>query len=214
MELNDPIEQEVIEEKLNCISIGLRVTVANDPSLHDWYIRHFRKWLLYREYQIVAASFGIHLNAQTPHIHYHVVVTGKILSNPLASLKRDFMIGKIEHDFNTYQDTLEFPKSFISGTYKGRINLSLQMKSHIDIGEDVFNFLQYPFKEGLTNSKYNYNLDEYGGQSQLQEKAIAIYQSKQRELAQKKKKEEKDLSEWEKLVKYLDEFRPDRMEQV
>lgn len=215
MESNTPIQQqEAIEEQLNCITLGLRVTTANDTRLHDWYITHFKKWLDYRGYHILATSFGIHVNAEHPHFHYHLIVTGKLLSNPLASLKRDFDIGKITHEYNTYQDTLVLPKYFTSEKYKGRINISLQMKHHINIGTDIFNFLQYPFKEGVTNSKYNYNLDEYGGQSQLQEKAIAIYQSAKRELEKKKKKEDKDLGEWEKLVKYLDEFHPDRLEQV
>jgi len=204
MELNNPNNQSTTEEQLNCITIGLRVTVINDERIHDWYITHFRKWLLYRKYQISGASFGIHLNAEHPHIHYAVVATGKLLSNPLATLKRDFDLGKVQTEYNTKQDTLGLPAFFTAAKYKGRINISLQMKNHISIGEDVFNFLQYPFKEGLTNSKYNYNLDEFGGQSQLQEKSIAIYQARRKELEKKKKKEEKDLSEWDKLVKYLD----------
>jgi len=213
--MDNYIEQtSIVKEIHNCITVGLRVHCPNEKDIHEWYLDHFMKWLKYRKYVLLAASCGVHTNTTEDHIHYHCVVKGQTLANPLATMKRDFEIGKVQTEYKYDLYSRELPSSFIDGKYKNRINMSLSFKVQTDIGKDVMNFLQYPFKEGNTILERNYNLDEYGGQDQLQAQAIAIYQASQHQQQKKELKVKKDKSEWQVICDLLDLNQPQDLDQV
>lgn len=198
----------------NCMTIGLRVHCPNDSDIQDWYIGHFKDWLNYRNYVLLGSSVGIHINTGEHHFHYHCLVQGRLLSNPLDTMKRDFNLGKVPLYYKSQADVRKLPDKFLGGRYKSRLNMSLTMKVQTDIGKDVFRFLQYPLKEGRTLSDHLYNLDEYGGLDELMAKATAEYEIAQAKRVKELAKKEKDKSDWEKIVGYLAQLRPSNVREV
>ncbi|AXH74951.1 MAG: putative replicase [Cressdnaviricota sp.] len=198
----------------NCITIGLRVHCENDSDIQEWYINHFKDWLKYRDYNLLASTMGIHINTGEHHFHYHCVVQGQLLKNPLATMKRDFELGKVPLQYNTRSAVEKLPTSFIGGKHKSRINLSLKMVVQTDIDKNVFRFLQYPLKEGRTLPSQLYNIDEYGGLNELMTKAKAEYEVAQAKRVKELAKKEKDKSDWDKIVEYLGQSRPSNVKEV
>lgn len=204
-----PVKKEIH----NCITIGLRVHCENDSDIQEWYIGHFKDWLKYRDYNLLASTMGIHINTGEHHFHYHCLVQGQLLKNPLATMKRDFELGKVLLRYKSRNDG-KFPNSFIGGKHKSRINLSLKMVVQTDIGKDVYRFLQYPLKEGRTLPSQLYNIDEYGGLDELMTKAQAEYEVAQAKRVKELAKKEKDKSDWDKIVGYLEQLRPSNVREV
>lgn len=205
---------DIKKEIHNCITIGLRVHCENDSDIQDWYIGHFKDWLKYRDYVLLASTMGIHINTGEHHFHFHCVVQGHLLKNPLATMKRDFDLGKVPLTYKSNAMVKSLPDNFVGGKHKSRINLSLKMVVQIDIGKDVFRFLQYPLKEGRTLQHHNLNIDEYGGVDALMTKAQAEYEVAQAKHVKELAKKEKDKSDWEKIVEYLGQLRPSNVREV
>lgn len=142
--------EKYIQEDTTPISrlcIGLRVHVEDSKLLHKFYLDNFRRWLDYRKYTIINYTAGVHTNTANPHIHIHYIAEGKKLSNPIATMKRDFT-EKLGTMYPNVPKAIrdEMPKGFTTEKYKGRINMSLQIK---DLEENnIERFLQYPLKEG------------------------------------------------------------------
>jgi len=179
----------------------------------DFYVKHFNEWLEYRHLPVQNSSFGLHKNTGNEHFHYHIVSYGNNLSNPIATLKRDFELGKVKISYKNRKDSMEHPKTFTKNLYKGRINMSLRITSISDM-DQAFRFLQYPLKEGITCKEYNYKLDEFGGYEQLKTNAVAEYTHACNAAKQKEKKKETALSEWQQLVEMLDSEWPSEFDEV
>jgi len=188
------------------LAIGLRVHLKHQVSLGEFYVDNFHAWLKYRGYEIVDCTSGFHLNTEAPHIHIHVVAKGKLLSNPIASLKRDYNMNKILTRLPKYRDYEE--NNFTGQTYKNKINMSLQMKTLEE--KDLKRYLQYPLKEQncLTSSLTAEETE------QLMELAHTEYLASKRRRETEQKHEEKKLSEWQELVKIVDEFQPGDIEEA
>jgi hypothetical protein len=176
-------------------------------------MNQFTRWLKYRDYKINSSSFGVHKNTGNEHFHFNIESHGKPLSNPLATMKRDYETGKVDTYWKTPEECKTYPKTFTKNLYKGRINMSLRITQNND-GDQLFRFLQYPLKEGLTVHKYNHNLDDFGGYEQLKTNAVAEYTHCLNAAKQAEDKKEKQLTEWQELVILLDKREPTDFDQV
>ncbi len=202
---------------MNQIFCSLRITCPNSIQLHSWYILNFNKWLSHRGYKLINHTYGVHLNTEVAHFHYHLVIEGKKkLSNPLATLKQDFGYQTTQKLFEEYQSQCaanELPKSFIGQEYKSKINMSVQMKNVTDDAGKK-RFLQYPLKEGNTDEKHNclqglpYDIIEIMSLSKAEYLASNLVREK------KEKSEEKSKSEWSTLVEHISNKHPESIGQV
>lgn len=194
--------------------VSIRVTCDNLPALQDWYVANFERWLEYRNYKIINNTYGVHLNTESPHFHYHLVVEGKkSLSNPLATLKQDYGFGTTSKvDIIYLTNPANFPTSFIGQEYKGKINMSVKITEEKPLTQK--RFLQYPLKEGNTDEKHinlhglPYALDE------LKAFAKSEYESALLKRKQKEQKEEKTKSEWEELLAHYEKHKPENLGEV
>lgn len=191
------------------LAIGLRVHVEDENLLHKFYLDNFLSWLKFRKYNLINYTAGIHTNTANPHIHIHFIAEGKKLSNPIATLKRDFR-EKMPVEYPNIPKELrdKLPRSFIGQTYKGRINMSLQIK---DLEENnIERFLQYPLKEGklirtdLGEDKVN----------AIMEIAQLEYKNSLAKQANKEQKEKEKENEWDKMCEYLDKEKPQDIRQI
>lgn len=199
------------------LCIGIRIHVINETPIQDYYLDNLLSWLKYREYDVESYTAGIHIATENPHIHIHCLARGKLLSNPVATFKRDYQLNKLPTILGEGLN-YPYPDSLIGQKYKGKINLSIQMKEHVhpeDDGNCLTNlidslngrrYLQYPLKEGLP-LRHSGNLtkefiEELMKNAQQEYKeAQERYEVKQQ---YKERKEAKELSEWAKLCDYLD----------
>lgn len=204
--------EKYIQEDTTPISrlcIGLRVHVEDSKLLHKFYLDNFRRWLDYRMYTIINYTAGVHTNTANPHIHIHYIAEGKKLSNPIATMKRDFT-EKLGTMYPNVPKAIrdEMPKGFTTEKYKGRINMSLQIK---DLEENnIERFLQYPLKEGQL---IDTDLDLVKVKT-LTEIAQTEYKNSLAKQASKDRKEKEKESEWDKMVTELDKNNPTTIEQV
>lgn len=193
------------------LAIGLRVHVENCPKLHDFYLTNFRNWLNFRKYKLINYTAGIHLNTANPHIHIHFIAEGKKLSAPIDTLKRDFnkRLGT-QFPLETFEERAKWgcPLNMVSEKYKGKINMSLQIK---DLEEhNIDRFLQYPLKEGRLISS-DLPLVKLNA---LMEVAQTEYQNSLAKQANHERKEKEKESEWEKMCETIDQQEPTTLRQV
>jgi uncharacterized short protein YbdD (DUF466 family) len=185
--------------------VGIRIHVKNDQEEQDWYIDNLIKWLEYRKYTIIKYTIGAHINTSNEHIHIHLYVSGKKLSNPIATMKRDYETGKITTEYKNVEQTKKY-KTVTGDMYKGKINMSIQMKTIKETDEnDIERYLQYPLKEGLV-LRTNLPPDEA---KQLQMNAKAEYAAAKQKQLEREKKEKKGMSDWEEFVNHLDQYQPE-----
>lgn len=195
------VEQEPSREET---LIGIRIHVKNKEELQDWYIDNILEWIKYRKYEIINYTIGAHINTGNEHIHIHMHVKGKKLSNPIATLKRDYEKGNVTTYSKNMKQTEELPKTIIDGKYKNKINISIQMKTTNE-ENDIKRYLQYPLKEGLV-LRTNLPPDEA---KQLQMNAKAEYAAAKQKQLEREKKEKKGMSDWEEFVNHLDQYQPE-----
>lgn len=198
---------------MSSLCIGIRIHAENNRPLQEYYLDNMLHWIEYRKYDSPTYVAGIHLETENPHIHIHIITKGKALSNPIATMKRDYQMGKVPTSVPGYKD-YEYPESVIGQTYKGRINMSIQMtelEENESLQQNITRFLQYPLKEGL---ELRSNIDT----KELKENAMKEYKESkekhERLKTEKQKKEAKELSEWVKFSNYLDEQQPINLEEA
>ena len=164
-------------------------------------------WLKYKTYVIQRYTVGAHINTGNEHIHIHVEATGrKKLTNAIATMKRDYNLGKISTVYKNKEQSETLPKTVTEGEYKGKINISIQMKTiNINDKKDIERYLQYPLKEGLVLCS-NLPPEEI---KQLERNAKAEYAVAQQKQVNRDKKEKKSLSDWQEFVNHLNEKEPD-----
>jgi len=186
---------------MDTILISLRCHYDKEQDIH-WYILNWKNWLEYRDYTVTASSFGIHKNSGNFHFHFHCIALGKMITNSIATLQRDFNMGKVKTTLDpTRHSNLT---NFVGQKYKNKINMSVKLTRVTDINDDVTNYLQYPLKEGLSLQKYNHGLEEYGGYEELLSAAKGIYKAALYKQQKEKEREENKLTEWQQLVNHLD----------
>lgn len=188
------------------LAIGLRVHLKHQETLGRFYEDNFLAWLRFREYEVQHHTSGFHLNTEAPHIHIHVVAKGKALSNPIASLKRDYNMNKILTRLPKYRDFEE--TNFTEQKYKNKINMSLQMKVLDE--KDLKRYLQYPLKEKNLLSSTLCEEET----THIMEMAHTEYLASKRRRETEQRHEEKKMTEWQELVKTVDEFQPENLEEA
>lgn len=207
---------------MTTLCIGIRIHAENNRPLQDYYVDNMLYWLQYRNYDIEYYTSGIHLDTENPHLHLHVIATGKKLSNPVATLKRDYDTKKIVTQFPAHQE-YDYPESVVGQKYKGKINLSIRMTDpqyhpsvladdRTSYDKNIRRYLGYPLKEKrpLRNT--------YPDWETLMEEAHAEYKQAiarhEATAVQKERKEQKQLSEWVKLSQNLEENNPQNLEEA
>lgn len=191
--------------------IGIRIHVPNNERHQIWYQENIFNWLKFRKYTIQRYVVGSHINTGNEHIHIHVETQGgKKLSNPIATMKRDYELGKILTEYRCKEDMKEFIPIH-KGEYKGRINISIQMTQlNISQEKDIERFLQYPMKEGIVVAT---NLPQEIA-TQLECNAKAEYATALAKQEKIKTKEKKNLSDWQEFVNHLDKEDPKSIRQA
>lgn len=182
------------------IIVGFRChcTEAQD----HYFMYNFIEWLKYRKYVILHFSTGIHTNTEHRHFHMAFYVTGTKLSNPVSTIKRDCETGAFTAIPSCGLD------AFTALQHKGKINFSIQMSMHPEDDIDLKRFLQYPLKEGALKvkpqfsdlSNYKYTLGELTNFANIE------YEESIHKHEQKKVREVRTLSDWDKYVEYLDKY--------
>ena len=219
---SEPLANDVITEYLDPLakddpilaSVGIRRRLdCIDETWSSGFVTCVREWFKHRGWVVLATSFGFHFNASYPHMHFHALVScPKILSNPMATFKRDFQTTLFARIF-------ECAFSNITGLIGGDRWTSIKMKLQAeDCSPDVIKFLGYPFKEAndatlelFDNPHYN-NLETYDA-STMYSNANRIYKSGLKSVTKKALTEARQKSEWIQFVELCDDM-PQNFDQM
>ncbi len=156
----------------NRLSFRITHTGFEDPHsltthyLGQYYIINTKNYLKKLHLDIYQYSVGIHIDAESPHIHIHYTIkkgNSHVPKVMIQDWKYKYNTGKIQTELPVLKhegETINWP-SLTEYKHKRKINISIKWTdaplNPEDSLESYQRFLAYPFKEGYV---LDHNLDE------------------------------------------------------
>lgn len=206
-------------EDFSFLSFRITHSGFEDPKswpckyLGEYYIINCKNYLKKLNYSIVEYTAGIHIDAESPHIHIHFLVnTGdaRIPKVFIQDWKYKFGNGKVEIEVPVIKHNglnVTFP-CLVSYLHKSKINISIKHTPTPLDGElsaDADRFLGYPFKEGLV---FDTSLEETEIE-RLRSQACGLWNAVKIQQMKQKQTKERTETEYGKICEIISLGKPE-----